>query len=208
MKRALALLLTVWAGIGAVWAQSNLVGTLAPSHILPTFQGNQYLDLAKLYYPGQEKPREPRSVVVLNFMSLACAPCRRELPVFRDLLRAAIERTKSSGVPIRCFVVSLDPLSQKEKLRQYLVEQGLDLDAEVLLDPYRMAAKKFGLLNGAKDVIIPRTIAISPYGRITADIVGFCENTADSAKNAKAIAEYKRTLLKGIVAARQDKGDP
>ena len=165
---------------------ADSVEETAPAPILVTLDG-QYIHLGKLYYPGADKPREPRSVVVLNFMGLKCAPCRRELPLFLEVVRGAVqsETLQKSGVGIRYFVVSTDPLSAKEALRAFLAEQGIDPDHEVLLDPYRKAAEKFGV-NG-----IPRTFVISPRGRIAADIAG-------------ATADYKTTLRKGIVAALKE----
>ena len=179
------------ASICALLAQlparaEDSTGKVAPAPILVTMDGH-YVHLGKLYYPGAEKPREPRSVVVLNFMGLKCAPCRRELPLFLEVVRGAVqsETLQKSGVGIRYFVVSTDPLSAKEALRAFLAEQGIDPDHEVLLDPYRKAAEKFGV-NG-----IPRTFVISPRGRIAADIAG-------------ATADYKTTLRKGIVAALKE----
>ena len=165
---------------------ADSVEETAPAPILVTLDG-QYIHLAKFYYPGAEKPREPRSVVVLNFMGLKCAPCRKELPLFLEVVRGAAksETIQKSGVGFRYFVISTDPLSTKEALRAFLAEQGIDPDSEVLLDPYRKAAEKFGV-NG-----IPRTFVISPRGRIAADIAG-------------ATADYKTTLRKGIVAALKE----
>ena len=181
---ALASLCALLAQLPARAADST--GATAPAPILVTMDG-QYIHLAKFYYPGAEKPREPRSVVVLNFMGLKCAPCRKELPLFLEVVRGAAksETIQQSGVGFRYFVISTDPLSTKEALRAFLVEQGIDPDSEVLLDPYRKAAEKFGV-NG-----IPRTLVISPRGRIVADIAG-------------AAADYKTTLRKGIVAALKE----
>ncbi len=162
-------------------------GEAAPAPILVTMDG-QYIHLAKLYYPGADKPREPRAVVVLNFMGLKCVPCRKELPQFLEVVRGAArsETIQKSGVGLRYFVISTDPLSVKEDLRAFLVEQGIDPSREVLLDPYKKAAEKFGV-NG-----IPRTFVISPTGKILADIAG-------------ATADYKVVLRKGIVAAIKEK---
>ena len=158
----------------------------APAPILVTIDG-QYQLLSKLYYPGEEQPRVPRAVVVLNFMGLKCAPCRKELPQFLEVVRSAAKsgKVKEVGVPIRHFVVSTDPLSAKEALREFLIGQGVDLETELLLDPYQKAAEKFGVRG------IPRTFVISPQGRIVVDIEGATE-------------DYRAVLRKGLAVAIRD----
>ncbi len=107
--------------------------------------------------------------------------------MFMEVMRSACEskKVKELGVSIRYYVVSTDPLSAKEELRKFLADQNIDVATEVLLDPYKKAAEKFGV-NG-----IPRTIVISPKGRITADITG-------------AIDDYRMVLRKGLAAAIKD----
>lgn len=162
------------------------IGPAAPTPILATIDG-QYQFLSKLYYPGEERPREPRAVVALNFMGLKCGPCRKELPQFLEVVRSAAKsgKVKELGVPVRHFVVSTDPLSAKEDLRAFLLDQGIDPETEVLLDPYQKAAEKFGVKG------IPRTFVISPQGRIVADIEGATE-------------DYRAVLRKGLAVAIRD----
>lgn len=171
--------------VSSAAAETNLVGTLAPAPVLADLNGN-YHYLSRLYYEGNEKPQRPRFVVVLNFMSLKCPPCRKELPLFLEVIRPAIEQSKQAVSPIRFYLVSTDPLSAKEGLRTFLIEQKIDPQTEVLLDPYRKAAEKFGVSR------IPRTFVISPEGRITADITG-------------AVDDYKKRLQDGIEAAMKAK---
>ena len=162
-------------------AQTNLVGSLAPAPVLIDLDGD-YQYLSHLYYEGNEQPRRPRSVVVLNFMGLKCAPCRKELPLFLEVVRPALEKSKKTGLSMRFYLVSTDPLSAKDELRKFLIGQKIDPQTEVLLDPYRKAAEKFGVTG------IPRTLVISPEGTITADITG-------------AVDDYKKRLQDGIEAA-------
>lgn len=176
-----ALFMTISAG--PLEASDGSGRGAAPVPILVTPDG-QYQYLSKLYYSGDDRPREPRSVVVLNFMGLKCAHCRKELPLFMEVMRSAIksEKFKKTGMSIRFFVVSTDPLSSKQELMEYLEEQNVDVKTEVLLDPYKKASNQFGV-NG-----IPRTFVISPEGFIVSDITGVVE-------------DYKKVLLKGIADA-------
>lgn len=163
------------------FAQTNLVVAMAPAPVLATFDG-QYRFLGKLYYAGAPRPREPKCVVALSFMGLDCPPCRREMPLFLDAMRQTATSNAPGRPPVRYFLVSTDPLSKKEALRALLTELKVNLETEVLLDPYRKAAEAFGV-NG-----IPRTFVIAPDGKITADIAG-------------AVEGYREALVKGIEMA-------
>lgn len=166
-------------------SQTNRVGSAAPAPVLINLDG-QYEYLSHLYYEGAEQPRRPRSVVVLNFMGLKCAPCRKELPLFLQVLRSAMKYGEKSGQPVRFYLVSTDPLSAKDDLRKFLSQQKVDPETEALLDPYGKTAEKFGVTG------IPRTFVISPQGRITADIAG-------------AVDDYKKLLQNGIRIALKEK---
>lgn len=174
-------------GFTTLPARAGQVDSVAPAPVMLKLQGaGEYQYLSKLYYEGEEKPRQPRSVVVLNFMGLNCAPCRKELPLFLEVLRPLAEKSKESDQKVRFFLVSTDKLSSKKDLRIFLADYDVDPD-KVLLDPYQTAAKMFGVTG------IPRTIVISPQGRIAAEITG-------------AVDGYKEKLRKGIRKALSDKG--
>ena len=184
MKTPFGAIIILLGSLSGAWATSNQVGASAPAPVLVTFDG-QYRYLSKLYYPGEDRPREPRSIVVLNFMSLKCGPCKKELPVLLETMRPLVKKGEETGQPIRFFLISTDPLSSKEDLKKFIVEQGVDPATEVLLDPYQMTAGKFGITN------IPRTFVISAQGRIVGDIQG--------------TDEFKKMLVKGVRAALKDK---
>ncbi len=159
-------------------AATNSVGSLAPAPVLINMDG-EYQYLSRLYYEGAKQPRRPRSVVVLNFMGLNCPPCRKELPLFLEVVRPALKKSREKGLSMRFYLVSTDPLSAKKELRKFMTKQKIDPKTEVLLDPYHKAAEKFGVSG------IPRTFVISPKGRIIADISG-------------AVKDYKKRLQNGI----------
>lgn len=185
-KRITLLLLAVtllFPGVSLFAANPpNRVGTLASAPVLVTFDG-QYQYLSKLFYQGEEKPRQPKSIVVLNFMGMNCSPCKKEMPIFLEVMRSAIEAGEKSGESIRFYMISIDPLSLKDELRLFFKEQKVDVDTEVLLDPYRKAAEKFSVGS------IPRTFVISAGGLITADISG-------------NVRDYRKRLINGINAAQ------
>ena len=176
LSRWLAIMACMFAWTAC--AQTNTVGTAAPTPVLATFDG-QYQFLGKLYYAGESRAKDPKSVVVLSFMALECAPCRKELPVFLEVMRKA---ALTPGTPVRYFLVNLDKLSRKEELRVYLEGAGVKTETEVLLDPYHKASNSFGV------IATPRTFVISPAGRIVADISG-------------AVDEYRVALTQGLEKA-------
>lgn len=172
---AFVLLLGAWT----VTASTNLVGLTAPAHVFRTLSDNpskMYQSLERFCYQGPLLPQTPRTAVVLNFMSLKCPPCHKELPLFLEVVRSVTAEAEKNKTPFRFFLVSLDPLSAQEDVRKYMQEMDLSVDRQVLLDPYKKAADKFGV------VTLPRTFVISAYGRITADISGALDTYSDRLK--------------------------
>lgn len=185
-RSAVGLLLAcaVWGSSAS--AQTNRVGTAAPAPFLTTLAGD-YTQLSKLYYEGEERPGQPRAVVVLSFMGLGCVPCRKELPLCLEVVRAVQATEPGGSGRLRLFLVSTDPLSRKKELRTFVEEQKVDPASELLLDPYGTVSKEFGV------AAIPRTFVISARGRITADIAG-------------AAGDYAARLKSGIEEALKDGG--
>jgi len=144
--------------------------------------------LSNFCYAGDERPNAERSAVVLNFMSVKCEPCKQELPQFLTVMRSSIGSASKSGGALRFFIVSVDPLSEKESLRKYIEERHVNLESELLLDPYHKAADKFGVTS------IPRTIVISSQGVVVSDIAGIVDN-------------YAEHLRIGVEAALKTKGN-
>lgn len=184
----LVLALLMFPGAFQSVAQDNPPGTTAPAPVLITPQG-QYVYLSR-FYPspqGKQTRHATPSTVVLYFTSIDCAPCRKLLPRFLKSVRAAAAQAEAAGASFRFFLVNTDPLSTKEKVLDYMRHHEISLDTEVLLDPYRKAAGRFGVSG------IPRIFVISPQGTITADITG-------------ATDDFEKRLQAGISAALADKG--
>lgn len=142
----------------------------APALVLRNMAGD-YVFLSAFCYPEPEKPKHPKSVVVLNFMASDCVPCKEEMPVF---LKVTGE-FKDKGVKV--FVVGTDEFSKQEDLKA--VVKQLAVTCEVLLDPYKVACKKF------KVEAIPRTIVLSR----SREIVGVLGAGEGFEKQLKALIE-------------------
>jgi len=152
------------ASIAAFAESSPSIATADTRIALPRLSG-EYINVSDFCYPGPEEPGRKRSVVVLNFMSTTCAPCIRELPLFIE----TVKTFKSEDV--RTFLISLDPLSKRSDLEDTLKLMSVsNTTAEVLMDPYRVAAKKLGV------DAIPRVMVLSPQAEIVADWKGFNGN--------------------------------
>lgn len=82
------------------------------------------------------------------------------------------------------YLISIDPLSAGDELKKYLEDKGVVMDTEVLVDPYKLAAGKFGVKG------IPRTFVIAKTGEIIEDIEG-------------AVDDYNERLREGIRKARE-----
>lgn len=154
------------------------VESKAATSVLRAYSG-AYVVFSNLFYPGEEKVDFPRSAVAIYFTGLNCPPCEVALPQFLKIVRPLTDGNQSK---FKYFLISIDSLSVSTDLKSYLDGKGVDADKEVLLDPYKLAAKQFGV-NG-----IPRTFVISPEGLIVADIEG-------------AVADYKEQLSEGIMTA-------
>lgn len=66
--------------------------------------------------------------------------------------------------------VSLDPLSRSEPLDRFLAAMGVDCG--VLPDPYKLAEKKFGVMDKDGGGSIPRTFVFAPDGQLIGDVNG------------------------------------
>jgi len=140
------------------------IGQPVPAVVLRAADG-KYVFLGDLCYSGPAKVQKPRSTVVLNFMGVDCAPCKRELPQFLAQVNA------TTGGMVRAFLINTDPLSRRTDLDLLIKEYSVT--CEVLLDPYKVAMKKFKLQA------IPRTLVIAADGRLVGSIEGAVEDYAD-----------------------------
>lgn len=144
---------------------SNIVGKPLPALILRTATG-RYVRTAEIAYPENEKPGNPKSILILVFSRSDCQPCRKELPQLQTLVRA------STNAAIRAFVVSLDPLSKQSEMERILQVIGVDLP--LLLDPYFVSANKLGVQA------IPRTLVVSRDGVVVGDLCGANDTFGES----------------------------
>jgi len=155
------------ASVNITQAAPSDPGSSGPTNEVPPIAlrdlSGEYVFLSSFCYPGPVDQKKPRSIVVLDFMATDCKPCIEKLPTF---LRVVGEYTNKT---VRPFLVATDPFSKQDEVHALVKEMGVKCG--VLLDPYQVASQKLGVAK-AGVLTIPRTVVISPTGRIVACLSG------------------------------------
>lgn len=159
-------------------APAELVGKAAPGFVLATADGGA-IDLAEL------KGR----VVVLDFWSTWCGPCRMALPVLHDLAEWADDR----GLPVSILAVNTfeipnpakdSPDARLDAVNRFWKESAFTLP--VVMDYTDETAAAYGVSG------IPATYVIAPDGTVHAQHSGFGQDYAE-----KLRAEIEAALTEG-----------
>ncbi|MGQ9920921.1 MAG: TlpA family protein disulfide reductase [Desulfobacca sp.] len=145
LRLALWLLLTFLLWGAAATAMAVEKGDLAPDFSLPDLGGNT-TTLSQLR----------GKVVIVNFFTVWCQPCRHEMPD----LNAIFNEKREHGVVVLGICLNADP-----KQLQVLVKQ-LKLDYPVLLGTEKVS-KDYGDI-----VAVPTTFILNKEGKIAEKITG------------------------------------
>ncbi|QDT92232.1 TlpA disulfide reductase family protein [Gimesia algae] len=116
-------------------------------------------------------------VVLINFYSNWCGPCRLELPHIQQIWD---ERKKNPG--FRLLVIGRE--ETEEKVKQFCEEYGFTFP--VAPDPKREIYSQFA------HELIPRTFVVSPEGKIVFSSVGFYQ---DDLEKLKVVLDQQRAGL-------------
>ena len=100
--------------------------------------------------------------IILNFWATYYVPCKKEMPEIQQL-------AKETGKAQLIFI-SIDPSSEKEKVRAFLSEAGIS--ETVLLDIYQVAAKAY-----LPSLEVPATFLIGSDGQIKFKTIGYTDKT-------------------------------
>jgi peroxiredoxin len=149
-------------GLGTPAKAAPRPGDAAPAFALRDRQGER-VSLADLAYPGPERPRRPKQVVVLDFFRTDCEPCRKGLPKLIDLHR----RTEGKGVRV-ILLALLEDEEGESKLDRFLAENPVPFT--VLVDAYAAVGKKY-VEEGGK-VRIPALFVVDRAGVIRERVDG------------------------------------
>ena len=175
---SVALALAAWLSGDAAGVESSITMTVTnlPSGLILRARSGHYVKLNDMAYPGEEQARRPRQILVLDFMSSDCVPCREEVPELLAFLREG----RTNGVA--GYLISLDALSQSDRLDKFLAD--MNVDCGILMDPYQVAARKLGVVAADGSGGIPRTFVFAPDGRLVADLKGKRANLKDELRAA------------------------
>ena len=131
------------------------VGDPVPQFSLTTADGNEFS------FPDGDK------VTLINFFATWCGPCQIELPHIERIWEA----NKSNG-HFRMLIIGREETT--ESVREYRDKNGFSFP--IAADPDRAIYSLF-----AKE-LIPRTLVVSPDGRIVYSKAGFSEDDLDELK--------------------------
>jgi len=126
------------------------------------------------------RAREPKKVIILDFFSTVCDPCKRELPHLARLYRKYKDRKVS--------LVVVGYRQKSETLVPYLKTKKLT-DLLVLSDLYGIVSKKYGA-EKARVARLPRTVVLDGGCKVRVIIDG--ETKAPREKLASVVKALLR----------------
>lgn len=150
-------------------------GSDAPTFSLPSLAGKRQ---ALRVWCGEnlKKPyiNDTKHTVILSFWATWCKPCMKEIPQLISFMES--HQTE----PIKLFCVSIDEGGASE-VRPFVEKKGWEI--EVLLDPYRRTAERYGLIPpGTRLISVPALFVIGPEGKVRYSAGGFADTTDLAAK--------------------------
>ncbi len=128
------------------------IGDIAPPFSLTTVDGEEFL------LPDHGK------VILINFFATWCGPCQLELPHIEQ-----IWAQHKDDEDFRLLVIGRE--ETPDTAQQYRSENGFSFP--IAADPNREVYSLFA------DELIPRTLVVSPDGRVVYSKAGFDENDLD-----------------------------
>lgn len=111
-------------------------------------------------------------LVLLNFWSVTCIPCRSEMPE----LQKWAEKYPSE---VQLLFINLDPKTETDKVQDFLKKYNIN-PSRVLLDFYQATAKNYQVCKGTT-CSVPSLFAVDANGIIRLASAGF-----DASKNLSA----------------------
>lgn len=101
--------------------------------------------------------------VILNFWSIDCVPCKKEIP--------EILKTFSNSKNTKLYFINIDPKSEEEKVK--LAIEEFKISQYSLLDIYQSAATSYI----KPTLVVPASVIIDKKGKIVYESIGFETNT-------------------------------
>ena len=105
---------------------------------------------------GSVNLQSPQKLVLINYWAVWCAPCRKEIPEFNQLL-------KDHGDQVSIYAVNFDG-SQGELLRTEINKLGIEFPS-LLADPR-------GIWGLEPVQVLPETLVVSAEGKLLQRLIG------------------------------------
>ena len=180
MKKIIPILLILCATLWASDESLLPVGSEARKFLLLDLQGQR---LGLKDWVGEKAPRK-KPLLVLSFWSLSCVPCREELPALQRFADKYPDK-------VAVVLLNLDTKDQSAAVAEHV--QQMKLTVPVLLDPYQVAGKNYGVCSAQGNCNVPALFGVSPEGSVVLAHSGY--------EGEAALEKTLLATLNGILSA-------
>jgi thiol-disulfide isomerase/thioredoxin len=127
---------------------------------------------------GDKAPRK-KSLVIINFWSLSCVPCREEMPKLQEF------SNKNAG-QVTVIFINLDSKDQAAIVKERIQQMGI---STALLDPYQVTGKNYNVCSAQGSCNVPALYGIAQNGNIVLAHSGYEGPAALESQLATALAQ-------------------
>jgi thiol-disulfide isomerase/thioredoxin len=133
-----------------------------------------------LYSAGKELKKNDTKILVADFFSIHCEPCRKALPVWEATYRKYSEKGLKFVVVV--LPVEEDRSAELKKIKEFF--QKGNFSFPVVFDKYSITGKKFGVVDSSGSASIPMIFMLDKSGK----------TVFNSEKHAEFIKKIEETL--------------
>jgi thiol-disulfide isomerase/thioredoxin len=115
-----------------------------------------------LYSAEKELKKDDTKILVADFFSIHCEPCRKALPVWESTYRKYSEKGLKFVVVV--LPVEEDRTAELKKIKKFF--QKGKFSFPVVFDKYSITGKKFGIVDKSGSASIPMMFMLDKSGKI------------------------------------------
>ena len=115
-----------------------------------------------LYSSGKELKKDDTKILVADFFSIHCEPCRKALPVWEATYRKYSEKGLKFVVVV--LPVEEDRSAELKKIKEFFKKGNFSFP--VVFDKYSITGKKFGIVDKSGSASIPMMFMLDKSGKI------------------------------------------
>lgn len=119
----------------------------------------------------------PRDLLILNFWSISCIPCRAEMPILQEWVQNYYPTAE-------LLFINVDKREQQQQVLEYIKQNNIN--STVLMDYYQTTAKAYGVCNDAQCMLPSLYVINGKTGIISLAQTGFesAEKLHDALNNS------------------------